>query len=432
MAAGEIIDLAAFTNALKVNAVFDRQFKQYLAQGFLLENLRRRTGRVRLGGRVMEVSLETRGMASIGAQQELEPISEPDQPGFRLATIPIKTLTSRFQISLQAHLSSQRDQDAWVSSKMRAMSSTVEMFGQNKSRLLHGWGAAALARVATVTADTPVVGQHTLVLEPDQGASATNTFGPKYMIKGLRLSASATLTGLAVELTFDGRVRSVVRGTNTIIVDGTIGNLATGHYLFLGSKARPSKGRAPVGIMGYIDDGTILPSVLGIDRTVAGNEFWQARVVPNVGGADLENQIQIDMDEVFIENGGKTDLMLMAMGVWRRFANDLRGDRRYVSAAETGRYRGGTRMLMYSGADNADVPITRDRDVPAGTNWGFDFDCWFMGELLAAGWLQQFDERSIFRWVQDHLAWEAVYVWMGECICTCPNKNWVEFGITEA
>jgi len=432
MAAGELIDLAAFTNALKVNAVFQRQFKQYLVQGFLLENLRRRSGKVRLGGRVMEVSLETRGNASFGAQQELEPISEPDAPGFKIGTIGIKTLTSRFQISLQAHLASQRDQDAWVGAKVRAMSSTVEMFGQNMSRLLHGWGTAALARVLSVSADTPVAGQHTIVLEPDQGASAGNTFGPKYIVKGLRLSASVSLAGLVAEKTFSGRVISVNRATDTIIVDGTVGDLAAADYLFLGSRERTSKGRAPMGIMGWVDDGTLVPSVMGIDRTLVGNEFWKARVSRAVGGGDLEHQIQVDMDEVAIENGGRTNLMLMSLGVWRRFANDLRGDRRYVNASETGRYRGGTKMLVYGGAAGEDVPITRDRDVPTGTNWGFDFDSWFMGELLAAGWLQQFDERSIFRWIQEHLAWEAVYCWMGETVCVAPNKQWVEMGITEA
>lgn len=431
MAAGSIIDMAAFTNAMKVNAVFERQFKQYLVQGFLLENLRRRSGRVRLGGRVMEFDLETRGTASFGAQQELEPISEPDQPGFRIGTIPIKTLTSRFQISLQAHLASQRDQDAWVGAKMRAMSSTVEMFGQNMSRLLWGWGSAALACVLTVTADTPVAGQHTIVLEPDQGADAFNTYGTRYMIRGLRLSASDTLTGLVTERAFSGRVISVNRATNTIIVDGTITDLVAGDFLFLGSKERTSKGRAPTGVMGWIDDSTLLPSVSGIDRTVIGSEFWKARVTRALGGVDLENEIQLNLDEVYQEAGGKTDLIMMSMALWRRFSNDLRGDRRYTTAAETGKYRGGTKMITYGGAAGEDIPITRDRDVPTGTMWGFDFGGWFMGELLAAGWLQQFDEKSIFRWVPDHLAWEAVYAWMGELICVHPNHQWGALGLTE-
>lgn len=430
--AGETLNLAAFSNAMKVRGMFDKQFRQFYVKSFLLENLRRKAGRVPLGGRTMEIPLETRGMASIGAQQELEAVSEPDNPGFALATIPIKTLTSRFQISLHAHLSSKDNRAAWVGGQMKSMSSTVEMFAMNFSRLLHGWGTGALARVnGAPTADTPVAGQHTIVVDADQSTGSGGTFGTKYLIKGLRLNASGVLTGLIPDTTANLRILSVTPSTNTIIVDGELGDLADNDYLILGSRERTSMNRAPMGIYGYIDDGTTVPTVLNINRTTAGNEYWQATVSTTVGGADLENEIQNNCDTIYSNIGHMTDLILMSLGVWRKFAADLRGDRRFVTAAETGKYRGGTNMLMYDGADGNAIPITRDRDVPTGTMWGFYWPCWYLGYLLEAQWLKQFDESSIFRRIHDVLGWEAIYAWIGELICTKPAAQWVSKGITE-
>jgi hypothetical protein len=434
MALGEILDLSAFSKAMKIRGMFDKQFRQFYVQGFLLENLRRKGGRVPLGGREMEIPLETRGMASIGAQQELEAITEPDNPAFAIAKIPIKTLTSRFQISLHSHLSSKDNRAAWVGGQIKSMSSTVEMFAMGLSRLLHGWGSGALAKVVSVAADTPVVGEHTITLHADQATLSGGTFGRKYMIRGGRLAASSSLTGLICEKHADLRVKSIGKTTETIIVTGSLGTgafiLAADDYLFLGSKDRTSKGRAPMGVYGYLDS-TKAATVLSIDRTAAGNEYFDAFRSTAVGGADLENRIQIQCDNVMTQIGLKTQIILMAMGVWRKFAADLRGDRRFVTAAETGKYKGGTNMLMYDGADGEPIPIVRDRDVPTGTMWGLHWDAFYLGELHPAQWLKQFDESSIFRQIPDTLGWEAIYAWIGELVCVQPAGQWLDLGIDE-
>ena len=186
-----------------------------------------------------------------------------------------------------------------------------------------------------------------------------------------------------------------------------------------------------MGIGGYVDDGTRTAAVMGIDRTVAGNEYFQGTVIASVGSGDLEDTIQRAVDQVHINIGGKTQIALMAMKVWRRFANDLKGDRRYVTAAETGKYKGGVNFLMYSG-DGEDIPILRHRDVPAGTVWGLNWDSFYWGEMLPPGWLQVFDEKSIFRWVQEFTAWQAIYAQLGELVCSAPAKNWVLRDVTEA
>ena len=436
MPTGPVVDLANFSNAMQVRGLFNTMAKQYLATGYLNDKMRRAAGKVRLGGRVMEVPLETRGMASFGGQFEHEAISDPDAPGFEFGTVAISTLTSSFQISLQAHLSSQNDRDAWVGAKIRSLQNTVEMFGMNFSRTLWGWGTGALSRVNTINADTPVAGTHELVLEPNQGASAGDTYGARFHIPGQRLVGSSTLTGTSVDKDCDLQVTRVDLGADTIYVQGSLGAaaaLAAADYLIVGSLANHSMNRMPVGVYGAIDDGTRMPVYLGINRTGANaRDYWKAQVSRNVGTLDLENHIQTQCDTVETSVGGMTDIILMSLGVWRRFANDLRGDREYVTAADTGRYKAGTRMILYCGANENDIAIGRDRDVPAQTMTGFDWRCWYIGELLGAGWLQQFGERSIFRQIPSTLDWYATYAWMGQPICNKPAANWISHGVAEA
>lgn len=433
MPLGEVLNLTSFSDAMKVRGLFEKQFDQFRTTSFLLDNFRRRAGKVKLGGRTMEIPLKTRDMASGNFIDEMEFIAEADMPGYEIATVGIKTFTSRFQISHQAHLSSKVDRAAWVGAQMAAMSSTVEASGQILSRALEGYGTAALARVMSFVAGPPIV----ITLHPDMTAASARTHGKKYIERGMRLSASATLTGKLAEKTFDARViaKGGTEAAPTITVDGVLGDLfgdaVTGDFLFLGSKERTSKNRAPMGVMGYIDDGTLVPVVLGIDRTAAGNDYWRGEVNISVGGADIENEIQSQVDAVDVSVGGRTDLIRMAMGVWRRFAADLRGDRRFVTAAETGKYRGGTKFLMYSGAEGSDIPITRDRDVPTGVMEGFDFRTWYLGTLMEAQWFKHETEAGIFRWVEDQLAWQAIYAWMGELICVKPAANWISYDLNE-
>jgi hypothetical protein len=433
---GPSVDLALMSNAMKVRGLFSTQSRQFYVSRYLLDKIRKTAGTVKLGGRVMEVPLETRGVASFGGQFEHEQVSDPDAPGYEYGTVNIATLTAAFQISLQAHLASNGEQLSFVEAKIASMSSLVEQFAMNMSRTCWGDGTGAIARVLSVAADTPVAGQHTIVLEPDQGASADFTFGPKFIIRGMRLSAATIKVGTTPDVDADLQVISVTKTTNTIVVKGSLGApvvLAATHYLFIGSKARTSMGRMPLGVFNAIDNGTIAPVYLGINRTGANaRDYWNAYVVRNVLTADLEKEIQKSTDEVHSNVGGVTDIMLMSLGVWRRFANDLRSERQFITAADTGRYRAGTKMIAYEGAGENTIAIGRDRDVPAGTITGFDWSTWFLGELLPAGWLQAFDEKGIFRQIGGTLDWEAVYAWMGQLICNKPAANWIMREVTEA
>lgn len=432
--AGSVIDLTSFSNSLRVTGFFDKQQKQYIIQQYLLDKFQRGGMSLKADGRTSELPVETRGTTSFGAQLEHERVSLADAPEDDLGSVINRTITSVFQLSLQVHEASKSDRSSWVKARMRGLNTVAQMFGQHLSRVLWGIGDGALAAVHASTAvqlNTPVAGTHRITLEADQGANLL--YGTRFMLRGQRLvnSTAANRSGTGNHGTADLMVVAVNRTAGTIDVRGTVGDLALGDILFIGGQGRSSKGRMPVGIFAAVDDGTSVATYHGIDRTAAGKDYWQAYRYNSIGSSDLETFIQRACDDVYTTGGGMTDLALMELSVWRRFAADLRGEREYI-ARDDARYKAGVSLIKFSGADQQDIAIGRSRDVPLGVIAGLDLSSFHLSELKPAGWLKEFDEASIFRWISDTLDWEAIYCFMGNLVCGQPNANWIGRGVTGA
>jgi hypothetical protein len=348
-----------------------------------------------------------------------------------MVTVDVKEALAAMQISWRADKMSQGNRRSYIEALANDMSSTVESFGQNFSRQLYGDGSAALARIATsgIALNTPVAGQTTLTFEPDQGASANGTFSTKYLMRGMRVSADPTKTGSAITRAFSGTVLSFNHAANTAIFTGDASDLADADYIFLGSKEVPSKGRSVNGLQNIV---SATGTFLGINRATAGNEYWQSYVDTSFGGADWESGIQLAGDTVHNNFGGETGILLMSMGVWRAAANKLRMERQFVSAAETGKYKGGVSMLMYEGMGDGPIPILKDRDVPKGTIYGLNLDDFFRATLADEGWISEHGEGSPFQREPGFRIWSALYGWMGEIFCAAPGRQWAITGITEA
>lgn len=425
---GVVADLANFYAYMKDRALFDAHFKAYVADKFFLENFKEGAKEIPLGGKTMQVPIEFRGSTSIAGGLEHEPYAEPDMPGGQIGEVNFAKLTGSILISLELALSSRDKRAAWASAQIKTMQSQMEMFGSQHSKLLFGDGSGAVAKIAAggVALNTPVAGQHTLTLEPPMGPNAGYTFGAKYIHPGQRLVFSATKTGITIERT--GQVRCLSRDafTNpdapTIIVEGTMGTGVAGDYVFIGTRRVPSKGRMPKGLLAMFS-ATNMPIYLGLDRTSGGGlEQHQAVELPNIGSLDLETEIQRGIDYVRERTGGKPSVLLMHDGVWRRHAKDLRQHREYVTAAQTGMYKGGVKGIVWNGADS-DAFIMRHFDVPDGCIFGIDWSSMFMGTLLATGWVKPFDIPSIFHQVPGTLDYAAVMANISQPFCPLPGKN---------
>lgn len=424
----ETITVSSLNNALKVYAhgAQKRQFNNY---SMLHSRLKSVAGKAKLGGRTFEISHKHRGGGSWRTLEEMEPLPHPGSPGYTLSTVPTKTWASVVRLSLQGWLASKGQERAWVDGKIDAFNDAVEQGAQRCGQMWFRDGTGAIARVNGNPVVTPTGG--TFVVDASMSAGSNDTFGNQYAVPEMRLSASANLTGLQAERTFDARLVDTNDTTLTWTVDGQMGDLADGDYIFIGSKQRTSKNRDYMGLLGIVDDGTKLATLQGIDRTAAGFSWWQANRLANLGAADLENVWQYMSDEIDRRNRGKISDIITTYGVRRRFVQDLKTDRRFNTSPDTGDYKGGFSSVKWMDGNNRTVDVWVDKDCPNQAAFLLDWSTFAIASLSGdPQWLDQ--GEGILKWVNDTLGYQAVYFQMGNLITYAPNRNAICLGITEA
>lgn len=411
-------DLANMSKSLKERHIFPNLIKQYISKYPILK-LFQRQEMVSIDGRNARWNVETRGAVSFGAVPEHAENPPADTPGFDEGIVAIATLMTTIEISLQAMQMSKRQTAAFVASKVKLMTSAVEMFMQNLQRVfIMGWGDGCLAKITAIDLDTPTTGTQRLTLEA--GMSTNRLFGPRYMLRGLRLGNSATRAGTdmgTANLQVVGRDLT----NNYVFVKGVMGDLANGDFLYFWR----SKNKMPVGILLGADDGTTGPSPVyhNINRLAVGKEWAKGRVIPNVGGADLEDTIQRAVDDVGNEGGGEPNYGFMEHRVWRRFARNLRAGRVYIGKDDP-RYVSGVSAIAFVGAGNKNIALQSDRDIPDQSILLIDLDKWHIGEVMKPQWVgQDAGDGAEFKRVGRTNDFEANFGTIGNSICEQPNAN---------
>ena len=421
--------IAAVNNALKVVAL-PRQQYQYNNTSFLLNRLKRATPKLSLGGRTIEMNLKVGGSTSFRSMDELESLPGAKTARWKLSTIPTKTAAAQFSISQQAMDAAKGQEKAWISTQAEAQSDLVEQFALRMSQMFYRDGTGAVARV------NGAPGATSFVVFDDQATNSGRTFGFKYIEEDMDLSASANVTAgdKVCERNFSGRVSRKTESTLTVTVDPGTGDLATTDYLFIGTKNATSKNRDFMGLMGIIDDGNILASLQGIDRTAAGNEFWKGNLYTSIANADLENSFRIAYDDIMRRSskkggGGKPNAILTSYGVFRRFSNSIIPGRRFTAAAESQVYTTGVREMNWVAGPGKEIPLEVDRDCPKGCAFMLDTDSLAMASLAEPGWLD--GDGDLLKWDTGLLSYVGVYYTFGELVCYGPNRNALLTGITE-
>lgn len=427
--AAELVNTTAWANFMKVRPIFQTIAMVYRIKSVLLSNLESRGGRFDPGGRTMEVPFETSPNASYGNIGENEQFPEPNSPTAVIGQASMKTAAGRFRITERAVLASRGNEKSWAEAKMHNMSNLVSMFAQHQSRELWLWGTAALARVKSFDPVSKVI-----TLYADQEAGGGQTPGVKYMLKGQRFcNHTGALTDANPDGTSDMQVTGFSLTNNTITVQGALGDLANNDYLILGSKERTSMNRAMIGLMGALDDGTLLPNYLTLSR--ATNGFLNGKVSRSVGAADLDKAIQTQLDTIWVETEADIDILFTSVGVRRSYFDQHIPELRYVTAAETGKFKGNFRFLAFQSPNNRNevLPIDVERDIPAGMVFGLNLSTFYFGELAAPGWFQpHMHGGDIFIHVPEYAAWDAIFRTHREFICKAPLMNFMMQGITEA
>lgn len=419
----ENITTAALSDAMKI-VWAPKQKKQFNDSSFLYTKVRKNAnGSWKLGGRSFEGSVKKRAGASWRTMGETDQLPAADSPSYDLFSLTTKTAASVYRITRQAQLATKGNERAWVDGQMDASSFCVSQFALRLAQMFYRSGTGAVARVNGTPTST------TFVVDDNMASGSGNTFGIQFLEEGMRISASANLTGNEAESSFDGRITDINPDTLTVTFDGPVGSLANDDYIFIGDKIRTSKNFDWMGLLGIIDDGTIVDTLQGIQRSAAGNRFWKSLRYASVASADLENAWQTASDDIYKKALGKIDAILTTFGVRKRYINDLKGDRRFIQAAESGEYKGGFSAGKWMDGNNRTLELWVDRDCPKGTSFLVNWDSLYLAWLQEPEWWDA--GGGVLQRVDNTLGLEATYYAMGNFGTDQPNTNAVLLGITE-
>lgn len=156
----------------------------------------------------------------------------------------------------------------------------------------------------------------------------------------------------------------------------------------------------------------------GIDRTVAGNEFWQGNLFEN-GGVPREctfELIEEAIDFVDEHSNGETNLIICGYGVYRKLMAELIAARRVAN--DTKILNGWAKAIMHN-----DVPIVRDKHCKPDRMYGLDLSHWELFQNDEGKWMDK--DGAVLSRVPGKHAYEAGWFRFMQPVCDAPNTQWV-------
>lgn len=179
----------------------------------------------------------------------------------------------------------------------------------------------------------------------------------------------------------------------------------------------------PTGLLGAIDDGTVLPTYMNIARS--GNRMWKGVVVDASaspwGGAISEGLILFAVDEVAHKGGGEIKALAGAYSAERGLRAAFAKDRFFMDPRA---YSGG-RVPLYLQLGNRAVQLKFARKLPPEVLFGLDTDTWIRHTMGSFEW----DDTtgSIWNRVVDSTGPRDAYYATGykydEYFCSAPRRN---------
>ena len=238
-----------------------------------------------------------------------------------------------------------------------------------------------------------------------------------------KLADSVTVTGvdpIAKTVTLSGAPSGTAAGDYIVIQDTTDDSVNDSLHSF--------------GILAAIDDANpaaIVGNFGNVDRSTAGNEFWQSVVLSNGGTLrpfteDLGLQL---LDGIRIKGGGEPDVFLTNMEITRKYHQDLRADTFYAIAANPGAIGGGLGRKSVKPGEQGKTPYDF-----GGINWHVD-PYFFANTLVALDTshfflgvgenevprpMSEIDDRATFFRQTSNATWEVVWYYQMQLLSDNP------------
>ena len=172
----------------------------------------------------------------------------------------------------------------------------------------------------------------------------------------------------------------------------------------------------------------------GINRTTAGNEFWQASLTAHSGtfggsSGNALDQLQETIDKADIATDSDVNLLITSHALKRSYATVLEGLRRYPPGGEI------TLASGYKALEFNDMPLVGDKDAETLSN-GLAFDVVYFVDTSTM-WIAHMGDwdwmdldGAVLSRVQNKDAYEAVLFRYLQLVCDQPSANAALTGIS--
>lgn len=365
-------------------------------------------------------------------------IPENQPPAFKNAQIPLKRLYASMMIEGPVFDRIKNDEGAFVNEVDRQVEELEEGLTDDVDRQLYGLGGSIIARV------NQAVPAAALVVDSSFGvAGLTRTAILFHENDMIVFSAAADGDPLrSAGSAQSAIVDNIDIDTDTLTLDALPAGVADDDFIFRGDEAdtsAPGAGddREVMGILGHVDDGTLVASYFGLDRAT----YRQFRsFVFDISGAPYNGALNEDAllkadDETQIRGGGAVTHILASRDGVRSYFESLKSDRRFPLGPNDPRaFGGGTGKELPITLGTRTVMIRGLRKMPPEVAFGVDASG--LKRFENQGF--SFDSRtgSMWKTVQDsggeRDAVRSFGVWEFECINKTPNKCFKLTGISPA
>jgi hypothetical protein len=348
-----------------------------------------------VGGKYVTFPLRVRRNHGIGYRNELEQLQVAGQQGYVSVRVPLKYGYGRVRLSGQTMELASENYQAFADAMQLEMEGLKGDIAKDTNRVFYGTG---LGTLATVTAD---------------GANTFTVANAQYLEVGMQIDVVAPGTGVA---TIANRQITAINGL-VCTYDGADGTtVATNIVVRTGNWNREPQGLTSI----VAATGTLF----NVDPTT--QPLWKSTVNSNAGTPRaLSEGLMIKMTDDVRVAGGKTSLILTSLGVRRAYFNLLSQQRRYTNTKE---FAGGLTGLAFN--NGREIPVVEDPDAPPGIMWFLDESKFKIYRDKDWSWLQK--DGSIWKWVHDYDAYEAVLKQYWELGINQRNAQGVIVDITEA
>ena len=317
-------------------------------------------------------------------------------------------LYGQIRVSGQAIRGSRNSATAFAKVVTNEVKGMVEGLKIEVNRAMWGDGSGAMAKITQATGSI-TTGSYLTVDDASR------------LEPGMIFDTYAAKTGGSVVL--DSKTISDVDILNNKITLSTTETVTQNDFIF----REDSRGLLMMGIEGIVDglDSTstrqILTTLQGINRSTAGNRFWDANVIDNaaVNTALTTTDIQRAFELAEYLAQGKCSIIMSGYTLRRKYFDIMAADKRYVT---TLKLDGGWSALEYTGGAQP-VPWVAERMAIANDVYFLDERTFAIYRAADFDWMDL--DGAVLRKVADKDEYEGTAYSYMNLGCNAANKNTV-------